>query len=297
MHRESWLGLGLGVLLVGCSSSSSPSGAGGAVDAGGGATHDSGHPPSHDANHSDGTGGNHDAGRPPSHDAGSPNNDARGRHTGEDASSDAGGCGEFTGDHQPTCSGDGNSLGDCVDGSADIQDCQYGCLYGQDGGAASCQLEHETNFSCTGDYGTIPVNDGNYYISEFGCYVADGGVQTDPDDNCIPACLQQAQQAGLCDPNGTGPDCEEAINWYTADGARFGCLARLRVTNPSTGQSVIALALDYGPGCGGENDVDHAVLDSSGPVNDYLFGGPSGASERMVVHVVQVDDSYPLGPE
>jgi hypothetical protein len=154
-----------------------------------------------------------------------------------------------------------------------------------------------TNFSCTGSYGTIPVNDGNYYITEFGCYVdASGNVQTDPDDNCIPSCLSKAIAAGLCPTGSTGPACEESINWYTADGARFGCLARLRVTNPANGKAVIAVALDYGPGCSGENGVSHAVLDASGRIDDYLFGGPEGASDRALVHVVQVDDSTPLGP-
>jgi hypothetical protein len=154
-----------------------------------------------------------------------------------------------------------------------------------------------TNFSCTGSYGTVPVDDGNYYITSFGCYVdASGNVQTDPDDNCIPSCLSQAIAAGLCPAGSTGPACEESINWYTADGARFGCLARLRVTNPSTGMSVIAVALDFGPGCSGENKVSHAVLDSSGRIDDYLFGGPEGASDKALVHVVQVDDATPLGP-
>ncbi|HEY6463936.1 MAG TPA: hypothetical protein VIY73_27390, partial [Polyangiaceae bacterium] len=99
-----------------------------------------------------------------------------------------------------------------------------------------------------------------------------------------------------CAAGSTGPQCEEAVGWYTADGARFGCLARLRVTNPANGKALIAVALDYGPGCSGENGVSHAVLDASGPVDDYLFGGPKGASEKALVHVVQVADTTPLGP-
>jgi hypothetical protein len=154
-----------------------------------------------------------------------------------------------------------------------------------------------TNFSCSGSYGTVPVDDGNYYITSFGCYIdANGNVQTDPGDNCIPSCLSKAIQAGLCPAGSQGPDCEEAINWYTADGARFGCLARVRVTNPANGKAVIAVALDYGPACSVENSVNHAVLDTSGRIDDYLFGGPEGASDMAAVHVVQVDDSTPLGP-
>jgi hypothetical protein len=158
-------------------------------------------------------------------------------------------------------------------------------------------LSTATNFSCTGAYGTVAVNDGNYYMSSFGCWVDTAGtVHTDPGDNCIPSCLSKAISAGLCPAGSSGPACEESINWYTADGARFGCLARLRVTNPANGKALVAVALDYGPGCSGENNVQHAVLDSSGRIDDYLFGGPKGSSEKAVVHVVQVDDSTPLGP-
>lgn len=213
-----------------------------------------------------------------------------------DAGSDAG-CGEFAGDTTPTCSGDGNSLGVCTSGAADVTPCPNGCLHEPPPQASICMGTSPTNFSCPGSYGTVPVDDGNYYLTEFGCYVdANGTVHTDPDDNCIPSCLSQAIQAGLCPAGSQGPDCEEKIDWYTADGARFGCLARLRVTNPANGKAVIALALDFGPGCSGENKVNHAVLDASGMVDDYLFGGPEGSSDMATVHVVQVDDSYPLGP-
>jgi hypothetical protein len=154
-----------------------------------------------------------------------------------------------------------------------------------------------TNFSCSGSYGKVPVDDGNYYITSFGCYVdASGNVQTDPGDNCIPSCLSQAQKAGLCPAGSSGPACEESVNWYTADGARFGCLARLRVTNPANGKAVVAVALDFGPACSVENGVSHAVLDTSGRIDDYLFGGPQGSTDRSLVHVVQVDDATPLGP-
>ena len=106
----------------------------------------------------------------------------------------------------------------------------------------------------------------------------------------------QAQKKGICAAADTGRACEEKVNWYTADGARFGCLARLRVTNPANGKAVVALALDYGPGCSGEARVSKAVLDSSSPVDRYLFGADQGASDRALVHVVEVDDSTPLGP-
>ena len=52
------------------------------------------------------------------------------------------------------------------------------------------------------------------------------------------------------------------------------------MTNPANGKSVVAVALDYGPGCPGENAVMKEVLDSSGRVNRYLFGSDKGARER-----------------
>jgi hypothetical protein len=175
--------------------------------------------------------------------------------------------------------------------------CPNGCLREPAGQPSICMGTSATNFSCSGSYGTTPVDDGNYYITSFGCYVdASGNVQTDPGDNCIPSCLSQAIAAGLCAAGSQGPDCEEAVNWYTADGARFGCLARLRITNPANGKTVVAVALDYGPACSVENSVSHAVLDTSGRIDDYLFGGAQGASDMSLVHVVQVDDSTPLGP-
>ncbi len=220
-------------------------------------------------------------------DASSPGSDGG---SGVDAS-----CGAFAGDPNFTCTGDGTARAKCGDAGLVEQACAEGCLR-LDAGQDSICMGDASDWSCSGSYGTTPVDDGNYYISEFGCYVDDAGVVTDPDDNCIPSCLSQAQAAGLCAAGSTGPECEESVNWYTADGARFGCLQRLRVTNPANGKALIAVALDFGPGCTGENNVQHAVLDSSGPVNDYLFGSGQGASQRSLVHVVEVDDSTPLGP-
>ena len=152
-------------------------------------------------------------------------------------------------------------------------------------------------WSCTGSYGTTKASDGDYYITSFGCWVdPNNTIHTDPGDNCIPSCLAKAKQAGLCMPGDTGPECEERVNWFTADGARFGCLARLKMTNPANGKSVIAVALDYGPACTVERSVNEEVLDASGRVDLYLFGGDRGATDRATVHVVEVDPSTPLGP-
>jgi hypothetical protein len=229
--------------------------------------------------------GGEDAGGGP--DASSPGSDAG---PGLDAS-----CGAFAGDTTFTCTGDGTARAKCEGGGLVEQACAEGCLR-LDAGQDSICMGDASDWSCTGAYGTTPVDDGDYFLSEFGCYVDDAGVQTDPGDNCIPSCLAQAQASGLCAAGSTGPECEESVNWYTADGARFGCLQRLRVTNPATGKALIAVALDFGPGCTGENNVQHAVLDSSGPVNDYLFGSAQGASQGSLVHVVEVDDATPLGP-
>ena len=216
-----------------------------------------------------------------------------------DAANDAQtqGCGAFTGDTRFTCSKDGNARGECVgDASLTSEPCARGCLREPATQDDVC-MGTTTNFSCTGSYGTTKAENGDYYITAFGCWVdAQNVVHTDPADNCIPSCLDKARQAGLCLPGDTGPQCEERVTWYTADGARFGCLARLRVTNPANGKAVIAVALDYGPGCPGENGVSHAVLDASGRIDRYLFGSDQGATDRALVHVVEVDVSTPLGP-
>src|SRR5262249_19181221 len=150
-------------------------------------------------------------------------------------------------------------------------------------------------WSCNGTYGTKKAQDGDYYITAFGCYLdANGGEHTDPGDNCIPSCLAQAKAAGVCQQGDTGKQCEERGNWYTADGARFGCLARMRITTPANGKAVIAVALDFGPACSVESRVSKAVLDTSGRIDDYLFGGPQGATDRSLVHAVEVDATTPL---
>ena len=155
-----------------------------------------------------------------------------------------------------------------------------------------------TTWSCTGSYGKTKASDGDYYVTAFGCWKdAQGGLHGDSGDNCIPSCLAQAKSAGLCLPGDTGKQCEERVTWYTADAARFGCLARLRVTNPANGKSVVAVALDFGPSCSVvESKVQKAVLDASGRVDRQLFGADQGVTDRSLVHVVEVDSSTPLGP-
>ena len=206
------------------------------------------------------------------------------------------GCGAYAGDTSFTCSADGNSRGECVGGSANVQACANGCLREPAGQDSIC-MGTTDNWSCNGSYGADRALDGNYDLTSFGCWTdASGTVHTDPGDNCIPSCLSQAQAAGLCDPAADGPTCEQSVNWYTADGARFGCLQRVRITNSANGMSVIAVALDFGPSCSVESMVSKAVLDASGRVDQYLFGGDQGVSDMAAVHVVEVDNSTPLGP-
>jgi hypothetical protein len=207
------------------------------------------------------------------------------------------GCGAFEGHEVFTCSADGNVRGKCPGGMLTAETCGRGCLRARGSQPEAVCVGPSDNFSCTGAYGTERALDGDYYISAFGCWLDANGLEhTDPSDNCIPSCLAQAKREGLCDAADTGKQCEERVNWFTADGARFGCLAHLRVTNPRNGKSLIAVALDFGPGCPGERRVSKAVLDASGRVDRYLFGSDQGAADRSLVHVVEVDSAMPLGP-
>jgi hypothetical protein len=184
----------------------------------------------------------------------------------------------------------------CLQGQLVREACARGCLRPPPGTEASCLGTTDT-LSCPGSYGTVKSTTGDYYLTAFGCWVdAAGAVHTDPGDNCIPSCLDQARASGLCMPSDTGPQCEQRVTWYTADGARFGCLARVKVTNPANGKAVVAVALDYGPGCSLERGVNMPILDASGRVDRYLFGSDQGATDRALVHVVEVDQATPLGP-
>ncbi len=123
-------------------------------------------------------------------------------------------------------------------------------------------------WTCTGSYATSPTTSSTYSITAFGCWVDASGVRHgDSGDNCIPGCLSQAKSTGLCPSSDSGKSCEERVTWYVADAGRFGCLARVKVTNPKNGKAVIAVALDYGPACWVERKVSRGVLDASGRIN------------------------------
>lgn len=167
-----------------------------------------------------------------------------------------------------------------------------------DGGAGASSPEAGAPWTCTGSYGTTKASSGDYYVTAFGCWKDAAGVSHgDAADNCVPTCLAQAKAAGLCLPGDTGKNCEERVTWFTADAARFGCLARLKITNPANGKSVIAVALDFGPSCTSvEAKVKKEVLDASGRVDRLLFGSDQGVLDRSLVHVTEVAASTPLGP-
>jgi hypothetical protein len=190
------------------------------------------------------------------------------------------------------CAADGMSRAKC----ATVEPCARGCLRNVPPADDEC-MGTTTTWSCPGSYGTKKAENGDYYLTAFGCWVdAAGTAHGDSGDNCIPSCLAQAKAAGLCNTGDTGKQCEQRVIWYTADAARFGCLARVRITNPANGKSVVAVALDYGPSCSRvEDTVSKAVLDASGRVDRALFGADQGVSDRSLVHVVEVDPSTPLG--
>lgn len=235
----------------------------------------------------------------PGRDAAAPGPDAAspaGPDAGAPAGPDAGpGCGAYASATQFTCTSDGSERVRCAGGALTSQTCARGCL--RVSGAEDVCLGASDPWSCAGSWGTEKAQDGDYYLTAFGCWTdASGAAHSDPYDNCIPGCLTKARQAGVCTANEQGPACERRVNWYVADAGRFGCLARLRITNPANQKSVVAVVLDYGPSCSIERSVSKAVLDASSRVDVELFGSEQGASDRALVHVVEVDDATPLGP-
>ena len=156
-----------------------------------------------------------------------------------------------------------------------------------------CSLPSDGPWSCGSLTGSTTNASGGYFTTSFGCWVdANGTPHSDGGDNCIPACsLSSIGCSGL-----TGPSCERMHNWYSADSDRFGCGNKIQVTNPDNGKSAVLIVIDRGPNCSIENLVDYWVLDMSYPASNYLFGGPTSATERADVQVVVVADSTPVGP-
>lgn len=203
-------------------------------------------------------------------------------------------CGSFS-SAEFTCASDGNGRGRCESDSLDFESCTNGCLINASG-ADTCMGTAASPWSCSGTTGKTKMTNGNYMATSFGCWVDDNGVShSDPGDNCIPACLSQIKNMGMCSGM-TGPQCERSLNWYSADRDRFGCGAKLRVTNPANGKTAVVVVIDAGPACWVEDKVDTGVLDLSYRVTEHLFGGQVGVEEKRKVHVVEVDPSTPIGP-
>lgn len=160
------------------------------------------------------------------------------------------------------------------------------------GGSTSSQ------WVCNGTYSTTKPADGVLNATSFGCWTDSNGTKHgDAGDNCIPGCFSKAQAAGVCKSGETGKQCEERVSWYAADAGRYGCNARLRVTNPANGKSAVVVVLDYGPACWVESKISAPVLDLSGRVTKHLFGGDVGVTEKRKVTVEEVDPSTPVGAE
>jgi hypothetical protein len=148
---------------------------------------------------------------------------------------------------------------------------------------------------CTGLFNTQPSPTGAYYATDFGC--SSNPVFSDPGDTCGSAsCIQSAFQQGLCASGESNASCQRAVNWYSIGGASYGCGARLQVTNPANGKSVVVIVLDNGPSCTVENNAGFWVLDVSYPTIMYLFGSQEGYSDHAHIQVSVVGASTPLGP-
>jgi hypothetical protein len=116
---------------------------------------------------------------------------------------------------------------------------------------------------------TIPA-DNTYYLTSFG-----GGVDT-----------QRMACTGTADGR-----------WmYIADAWRFGCRAKVRVTNPRTGRWCVAQVADVGPNVCVEQAAGRPIIDASPVITRELFGRSSaGWSDRIVVHAEMVPTATPLG--
>lgn len=202
-------------------------------------------------------------------------------------------CSDFSASEQ-SCAPDGSGRGICQGGSIDFEACSEGCLLQT--GNDVCMGTTST-WSCNGTTGKTKMQNGDYVATAFGCSIGENGEQlNDAGDNCIPACLSALKSSGTCASGMSGPECERAITWFVADRDRFGCGAKVRVTNEANGKSAVLMVIDAGPACWVENEVDTGVLDMSYRASDYLFNESVGFGDGKKVHVVEVSADTPLGP-
>lgn len=150
-------------------------------------------------------------------------------------------------------------------------------------------------WECKGFQGDTKPADGKYFLAVFGCWIDEyGSFHSDSADNCQPGCITELRRANLC--VGDGPECEATIQYYTAGNFRYPCLSKLRITNPQTGKSVVAMVIDSGPACWVEIRANGPIMDTSWPVSLYLFGVGHGWIDKVQVLVEEVGSDMPLGP-
>ena len=86
--------------------------------------------------------------------------------------------------------------------------------------------------------------------------------------------------------------------YYSTSWVRWYCDARLRITNPESGDCVVVQVADAGPASWVEDDAGMPIIDASPLVCEGLFDSSScGWSDGFVIEAVQVSDDTPLGPE
>lgn len=169
------------------------------------------------------------------------------------------------------------------------------CSSSPEGSAASSASAVGGFPGCSGLYNKNPSPTGSYYATDFGC--SSNPYFTDPGDTCGSAsCIQSAYTEGVCSSSDSHASCQRKVNWYAVGGSSYGCGARLQVTNPANGKSVIVMVLDDGPSCTVENDANYWVLDVSYPTIMYLFGSEEGWGDHAKVQATVVSSSTPLGP-
>ena len=163
-------------------------------------------------------------------------------------------------------------------------------------GAASAAFESPvTCDALSGNTTTSRPANAIYATSWFGCYRnATGALVTDPNDNCEFACGNR----GLCASGLSGPECQAQLKWFAADADRFGCGARIKVTNCVNSRAVVLATLDRGPNCRSvEQAYGAPVIDMSWPAMTYLFEGRTyGGSDKKRVVVEVVPATTTLGP-
>lgn len=131
--------------------------------------------------------------------------------------------------------------------------------------------ESSAAFSFPGTSSTIPSS-GNYYLTSFGYSASDDGVM-------------------YC-----GQSTKTGSWYYAADAQRYNCGTRIAITNPATGKCAVAETDDVGPASWVENAVSMPIIDASPLVSEYLFGVKgAGNTDKLLVHVVVVPSSTPLG--